>query len=181
MIGGKHTSIRKVGAATSTRKANMTVGKSGFNCIPLAKSSLAVALAVVFLASPAVGGDWLDMFQDQALWPARLQSLTFSDGLVFDARRTVRYGAWTVAFGAQLPVVQRQPILGEDRLGILAIENLRCTNPVAGEQPCRIELATGGSIRNIRNVGCFVQIEKGPSMPSRVQINIACPTDLLTE
>lgn len=133
---------------------------------------------------PAFGGDWITMFQDRALWPARLRALTFPSGHVLDAHRSLQYGSWSVAFGASPPVVERASSVPDDGTGGLWIRGLKCTNPVAGEQQCGFDLMTRGTLRNIRNAGCFlVPWKKNPGdPPSRVpSLKIGCPSDLQIE
>lgn len=92
--------------------------------------------ALAFSTMPAWANDW----QDQANYPARVTTFTFSSG-VLDSNHSVRFGSWTVSFDPQhLPLVMAfgagdglyyaPANIGNDALALL------CTNAVVGQARC---------------------------------------------
>jgi hypothetical protein len=136
------------------------------------------------IAQHCLAGDWITMFQDPAAWPTRLRSMTFENGITLDASHTIRYGTWTVEFGASTPVVVRETYSGQPSCGDLQIHGLKCSNSVTGPQACDFVLMMGSSPQRMRSsASCFVQSpiwRQGP--PSNVpKLDINCPIDLQVE
>jgi hypothetical protein len=142
-----------------------------------------VAFTCAF-AQPCLAADWITLFQDPAAWPARLRSISFANGVTFDANHPLRIGAWTVEFGTGTPVVVRETYSGEPSCGDLQIQGLKCSNAVTGPQECEFILATGGRPQWMRSAAnCFIEspmLRQGS--PSKVpKLDINCPVDLKVE
>jgi hypothetical protein len=106
---------------------------------------LALMAMLWWLINP-IGVDaqaWLRIRADDL--PARVAAIVFEshpgcDPCVIDATHTMRYGAWTVSYGAKSPIA-RPNSCGPRCVTNIRIENLICTNSVEGQLGCGMTVA----------------------------------------
>jgi len=153
----------------------------------LARAFFASVLLTSVVLTGARAGDWVEMLQNPALWPARLAVYVFPTGSTLGPGSPVTFGAWTISVGTQRPAIFRMGSVPEDGTGILVVRSLSCTNAITGEQDCELMLATGGRPAAARSgARCLIQPlarpQGDPRPPSQApKLDISCPTDLRIE
>ena len=95
--------------------------------------------------------------------PARVRAIKFTH--LLDADHSVRWGAWTVEFGSELPVATMTNGLN--------ISDLLCSNRVVGEKKCRFYLIDD------RDFGLDCSLFIGTDPVTRIEIN--CPQGINLE
>jgi hypothetical protein len=89
-------------------------------------------------------------------YPAHVQAIHFDNGTM-DAANTYSWGAWTVSFGAQLPVATYL----SNGIAQVQVNGLVCTNAIAGSNSCGMNISPNGCAQGL-----------GPNTPP---ILISCP------
>jgi hypothetical protein len=135
----------------------------------------AVLILACWLAAslPAWADDWPGMSPSN--FPAKVQSVTFSNGDVIDSGHTECWGKWCVTLdGGNKTVAQ---YANNNGLVLISLSPLSCHNDVAGDiagsaagNECRMDLLNG---RN--GPTCGLAIFKNNQSYS---FNIQCPADL---
>jgi hypothetical protein len=93
-------------------------------------------LASVLAASAAPA--WAEDWHNASNYPARAVAFNFGSG-VLDSNHSVRFGSWTVSFGAHgLPTMLAKE--GGSKYYVTADQPLVCTNAVSGKAVCAIYL-----------------------------------------
>ena len=111
-------------------------------------------------------GDWQQMQLSD--FPARVHTITFPSGHILDSNRTLTWGAWGVGFGGSVPTAIGNNY--QNKLGSIEIQNLTCTNAIAGSRTCKMILWP--PYMRV-NTPCFIDVD---GTNTRIEIN--CPSDL---
>jgi hypothetical protein len=132
------------------------------------KAMFLLVSALAIAAAPARAADW----HDPTNYPARVLAFTFGSS-VLDADHSVRFGSWTVSFGAHgLPtMVGTNGGEGKSWTAAFPPPTLVCINAVLGQTGCTIVLSA------LNPDTCFIGF--APALDANVQtLTIPCPTSV---
>jgi hypothetical protein len=122
--------------------------------------------------------DWTTL--NEVNFPTRVKAIYFPNSkLTMDADRWIKWGSWTVSFGAVAPIARYKRLSSlaapyfQSRIDIA----LRCKNPVDGSYDCTMLLVH--MINSDQEVSDYCAVEtKGTAS---FQFAIDCPSHLLLE
>jgi hypothetical protein len=156
----------------------MSNSRGSARILKLFGSSMIIGL-MLFAAQPvAAQNNWLDWTRfGSNNYPAHISAIYFPRGnLTMDANRSIKWGNWTVSFGAVTPVASYDFLVDEQAArNTIYVALLRCKNPAAGEYDCTMRLNYVRYDDNKLIVQCTVETKATRSY----EFDIACPSRLL--
>jgi hypothetical protein len=134
------------------------------------RAAVLLACALAFSAAPA----WADDWHGDTNYPARVVAFTFGAG-VLNSKHSVRFGAWTVSFGAR----GSQTVYIQDTAAVKWYHTGRpmtliCANAVLGQTGCAMFLVPANAANNSDN--CRIALE--PDIGGVDSFAIPCPTSV---
>lgn len=95
---------------------------------------LCASAALLTMTAGIANAQSVTRYFDKSLYPARLSSVNFQNGSAMTASNPACWGNWCVKIGSST-------IANYNNNGVLIIQDLTCTNSVAGEKGCFITLS----------------------------------------
>jgi hypothetical protein len=134
------------------------------------KTAVLLLCVLAISATPAWTEDW----HGDNNYPAQASAFTFANG-VLSSNHPVRFGAWTVSFGAQaLQTVYKQNAAATSWYHTANPYTLVCANAVLGQTSCQMWLVPANSTNN-RDV-CKMALH--PDLGNVDTFVIPCPTGI---
>ena len=100
-------------------------------------SMFAISGALIAASGPAQAQAWTTYSDSD--FPAKVQAVVFANGVTFGPGNTMEWGKWKVSFGPSSGAYIVGPYNGGFKK--VEIRSLECSNPVAGQIPCKMMLA----------------------------------------